>query len=92
MKISEIIVIVLLIYNLITFLLMGIDKFIAIKGKRRISEATLIVSAYTLGGIGVFLGMLVFRHKTKKAKFLILVPIAVILNAVAFVGIYAILN
>ena len=29
MKISEIIVIVLLIYNLITFLLMGIDKFIA---------------------------------------------------------------
>lgn len=45
MKISEIIVIVLLIYNLITFLLMGIDKFIAIKGKRRISEATLIVSA-----------------------------------------------
>ena len=33
MKISEIIIIVLLIYNLITFLLMGIDKFLAIKGK-----------------------------------------------------------
>ncbi|MCI8631144.1 MAG: DUF1294 domain-containing protein [Firmicutes bacterium] len=92
MKISEIIIIGLLIYNLITFLIMGIDKFLAKKEKRRISEATLLVNAYTLGGIGILLGMLVFRHKIRKAKFIILVPIAVIVNTVAFVGIYAILG
>lgn len=92
MKISEIIIIALLVYNLITFLMMGIDKLLAKKEKRRISEAALITNAYTLGGIGILLGMLVFRHKTRKAKFIILVPVAVIINVVAFVGIYSILH
>lgn len=92
LTIGQIIIIALVIYNLITFLIMGIDKFLARKEKRRISEATLLVNAYTLGGIGILLGMFAFRHKTRKAKFIILVPVAVIINLVAFVGIYAILH
>jgi uncharacterized membrane protein YsdA (DUF1294 family) len=65
------------------FALMGIDKRKAKKNVWRIPERTLILIAFTGGGIGSFLGMRVFRHKTKHAKFAILLPIAAILYAVA---------
>lgn len=64
------------IWNMITFAMMGIDKNKAIKGKRRISEKTLICSAFLLGGLGSWLGMMIFRHKTRHIKFQILLPIA----------------
>lgn len=70
----------LIIWNLITFLLYGVDKRKAIKHKRRISEKTLILTAFLMGGIGCLFGMGVFRHKTKHLKFKILIPLAVILN------------
>lgn len=79
------------VWNLITFIMMGLDKYFAIHEKRRIAEKTLIGSAFALGGIGVFAGMHVFRHKTKKAKFIILVPISIVINLVAYVGLYTII-
>ena len=82
------IIIALLIWNIVTFLLMGIDKYKAVKGKRRISEATLIGVSFALGATGSIVGALVFRHKTKKAKFIILLQISMIINIAAFVGIY----
>ena len=48
--------------NLYQFIQMGIDKFFAIKNKRRISEKNLILTSL----IG---GMYCFKHKTKKLKF-----------------------
>lgn len=36
----------LLLWNVITFLMMGIDKRRSIKNKRRISEKTLILSSF----------------------------------------------
>lgn len=81
-----------LIWNLITFLMMGLDKYFAKKEKRRIAETTLIGSAFVLGGIGTFIGMYAFRHKTKTAKFLILVPLSIVINIVAFVGLYTIFS
>lgn len=81
---------VLGIWNLITFALMGIDKRKAQKGKYRISEKTLFLCAFLLGGIGVICGMYIFRHKTKHWSFRILVPISVIVNLAAcyFIGGY----
>ena len=52
-------------------------------------EKTLLTLAFCLGGFGAFLGMWVFRHKTKHSKFKILVPIALILHIVAGAWIYA---
>ncbi len=62
--------------SLTGFVLMGIDKRKAISGKWRIPERTLILIAIIGGGIGSFLGMQIFRHKTKKVKFKIILPLA----------------
>ncbi|MDD6815156.1 MAG: DUF1294 domain-containing protein [Firmicutes bacterium] len=82
-----------LIWNLFTFLQMGMDKRKAVKEKQRISEKTLLLSAFCMGAVGSGAGMLVFHHKTKKWKFRILVPLALAVNlAVICIGIYLIQN
>ena len=75
-----IIAVYLILINLITFVVYGVDKSLAIKHKWRISEATLIMLAVIGGSIGAFLGMQVFRHKTKHMKFVIGVPVIIVLQ------------
>ncbi len=79
-------IIALLVWNLVTFLIMGIDKRLAIKGKRRISEGTLIMLALLFGAVGVFLAMFAFHHKTKKPLFLIMIPLSLALNVLMAIG------
>jgi uncharacterized membrane protein YsdA (DUF1294 family) len=61
--------------NLIAFVLYGIDKKRAIRKECRISECVLLWMARLGGGIGCWLGIKLFRHKTKHAKFMIVVPL-----------------
>ena len=79
---------VLLVWNLIAFLIMGLDKRKAVKDKRRISEKTLLGCGFLMGAAGVGAGMLVFHHKTLKWKFRILVPLALVLNLAILGGIF----
>ena len=58
--------------NIYQFLLMGLDKLLAIKHKNRISEKMLLTNSFIGGSIGSIIGMYTFRHKTKKLKFKIL--------------------
>lgn len=60
--------------NVIAFLMYGVDKWNAKKGLRRIPEKTLLAIAIIGGSVGAYMGMQVFRHKTKKPKFYIGVP------------------
>lgn len=71
---------IILSWNFMVFIMFGIDKFKAVKGRWRISEKTLLLSSFLMGGIGGLLGMSVFRHKTRHLKFKLLIPLAVILN------------
>jgi uncharacterized membrane protein YsdA (DUF1294 family) len=80
MKISYIIYI-LIACNLVSFSLFAIDKYKAVKNKWRISEKVLILSAYTMGSIGALLGMFICRHKTRKTKFIILIPFALFFDS-----------
>ena len=59
----------LLVINVVTFLVYGIDKVKAKQGSWRISEATLVILAVIGGSIGAFLGMKVWHHKTMHKKF-----------------------
>ena len=81
------IVIYLILINLITFLAMYIDKRKAKKGKRRIPEKTLFVLVGLGGGIGGILGMYLFRHKTKKTRFVIGFPAILIFEALVVIAI-----
>lgn len=73
-----------IIINIISFILFGLDKFLAIKHKNRISENTLILISFLGGSIGSLLGMKLFRHKTKKPKFYILIPLFIIINILLY--------
>ena len=66
--------------NIVSFILMGIDKYKAIKNNWRISENTLIGISLIGGSIGTLLGMIIFHHKTRKKRFLIGIPLCLIIN------------
>ena len=70
-------------WNLIVFCVYGLDKYKAKKDKWRIPEKTLLLLAFFFGGLGAFLGMRVFRHKTKHRLFTIGVPLCLLLNIAA---------
>ena len=72
----------LLVINLAGFLQMGVDKRKARRGQYRIPERTLLLTAFLGGGIGSFLGMLTFRHKTRHIKFKVALPVAAVLISI----------
>lgn len=80
MNISGIIAALIAAVNIVTFAAFGIDKWKAGHDKWRIPEATLLLLAFCGGALGAYIGMKVFRHKTKHKKFTILVPIFIILH------------
>ena len=66
--------------NILSFIILGIDKYLAIKHKWRISEKTLLFS-FILGGlIGGGLGMVIWHHKTKKWYFKLWLVVAIIIH------------
>lgn len=72
-------IIYLVLINLMSFIMFGIDKYKAKKRKWRIPEMSLLMSAVLGGGLGGFIGMKLFRHKTKHMKFTVLVPLFLVL-------------
>ena len=70
----------LIFINILLFILMGIDKYNAIKNKIRIPENVLLSLSLIGGSIGGILGMFIFHHKTKKLKFKILFPLFLLIN------------
>ena len=66
--------------NTITFLVYGLDKLKAKKGKWRIPESTLLLLAIIGGSIGAWLGMKVWHHKTMHKKFKYGIPLIIILQ------------
>ncbi len=64
---------------------MGIDKLKAKRGSRRVPENTLFMFTILGGGVGTILGIYIFRHKTKKKKFTVGMPIILILEILLFI-------
>lgn len=74
-----------LVMSLISFLMMGWDKRCARKGRWRVSEKALFLSAILMGAIGGVIGMRVFRHKTKHWYFKLFFPLLAALQIVLVV-------
>ena len=76
--------------NFIGFALMGIDKHKAKKRAFRIPEATLFIIAVIGWSLGSLIGMYTFRHKTRHRKFVIGMPLILVLQiALALAVFYA---
>lgn len=69
-----------LLINILGILFMFLDKRKAMKKKWRISENTLMLIALIGGALGILIGMYSFRHKTKHKKFILGVPVLLIVN------------
>ena len=76
----EAIFIYLILINILTFFVYGIDKRRAKHARWRISEATLLLLAIFGGSLGALCGMRVWHHKTKHKKFKYGVPLIFILQ------------
>ena len=68
--------------NVIVFALYGVDKRRAIRGAWRIPERTLLTGTWLLGGVGAWIAMRAFRHKTKHTAFRVSASIGAILSLV----------
>ena len=77
---TRIVVYYLIVINILTFLVYGIDKWKARNGKWRISEATLLLLAVIGGSVGAWAGMSVWHHKTLHKKFRYGVPMILIIQ------------
>lgn len=65
--------VLLVILNIISLILFGVDKLKSMRGGWRIPELRLLLVAL-FAPFGAYAGMLLFNHKTRRAKFF-LVPI-----------------
>lgn len=70
--------------NVITFAAFGADKYFAEKHLWRVPEAMLIFFSAMGGGAGAAFAMALFRHKTKKPKFIVIVPLCVLAHVGAW--------
>ena len=78
-------VVYILIVNVLAFVLYGIDKRRSQRKMYRIPENTLLWMARLGGGVGSWLGIKVFHHKTKHKRFMIIVPLWTVLWVAAIV-------
>ena len=74
----------LVLINVITFSVYGIDKLKAKKGRWRIPESTLLLLAIIGGSIGAWYGVKVWHHKTLHKKFTYGIPLILAVQLVLF--------
>lgn len=84
----EILLGIMVIMSFVSFILMGRDKSLAKHHGWRIPESTLLLAALCMGGIGAWIGMKVFHHKTKHMKFQVLVPLCAMIQIVGLAIVY----
>jgi len=66
--------------NIATLLLFGFDKLSAQVGLRRIPERLLYLATFLGGSIGALIAMYVFRHKTRKTSFQLVIALLVLIQ------------
>lgn len=70
--------------QLIAVILTVKDKKNSVKGKWRISEKTLLLTGLLGGALSMYITMLLIRHKTKHIRFMLLLPVMILLHIIVF--------
>ena len=85
----ELIVIYFLIINFLGFVVCFYDKKASkTKGKMRIPESTLFTISIVGGSLGFWIGMYLFKHKTKHLYFIIGIPLIIVIQMIVFLIIF----
>lgn len=66
--------------NVVAFLAQGLDKWRAMRKSIRTRERTLLLFGLPFGALGMWAGMLAFRHKTDKTSFLVWAVLVTLVN------------
>ena len=75
MKLEIIIPIYLAVINLFAIIITVADKRRAARHKWRVSESALLIVSALGGAVGMYITMLLIRHKTRKLKFMLGIPV-----------------
>lgn len=87
----KIVYIYMFVVSLISVILCVLDKICAIRGWRRIRESTLLSLSFIGGSLAMYLVMRIIHHKTRHTKFMLGLPLMIVLQIVAVVVIKIIL-
>lgn len=71
--------------SLVTAIVTVVDKYKARKGKWRIPEVTLFILAFLGGSVAEYITMKTIRHKTLHKRFMIGLPLIIILQVAVIV-------
>ena len=74
--------------NIFAFFLAWYDKICAVYDFWRVSEKMLFAAALLGGAPGEYISMIVFRHKTKHMRFMIGLPLIIVLQAAFIASVY----
>lgn len=74
--------------NLLAAVYTAADKRNAGRKAWRVPERSLLLLGFLGGALGEFLTMLLIRHKTTKPKFMLLLPLFILLHAALLYGAY----
>lgn len=83
--IKYIILLYFLLISVISIIVTVHDKNAAKKNKWRVPESTLLFLGFIGGATFMFITMFIIRHKTKKAKFMVPLPLFAVVHLVALV-------
>lgn len=79
---------IILALSILCFVLVFVDKKRAIDGKYRIKESRLFLISFFGGALGCLVGMYIFRHKTKKQSFTVIIPIFLFVHIVLLIFLF----
>ncbi len=82
----------LLILTVLTFIICGLDKFAAKKQLRRVPEKMLFLLSALGGSVGMYAGMLTFRHKTQHWYFKFGIPAIIVVQTILVLALYRLLS
>lgn len=74
--------------SIVGFILPAVDKRRAKKDKWRIRESTLFLISALGGSVAMYISMRLFHHKTKHKRFMIGIPVIIVLQIAVCVAVW----
>ena len=79
---NKFLIVYLIAINILTFTVFAIDKYKAVKEKKRVRIVTLLSLSFFGGAVGGLAAMYLFRHKTKVNYFTVGLPLMIITHLI----------